>query len=185
MATTIVPINKGRASGPVTTAPLYEILDHLSALFESLEGLPADDPLRPQCEADIAEYLLAEIRKVDNIANYLQFCHVQQNFAAQEIRRLQERKAMWERRQQNLEAHVQVVMVGQSVKKLEGRNNTIILRPCPASVEITDVAAVPQEYIRVTVEETPDKVAIKAALQAKQDVPGARLVTDKKSVVLR
>lgn len=184
MATAVTPINQGRVSVPASTAPLYEILDHLSALFESLEGLE-DPEQRASCEADIANYLLAEIQKVDNIANYLQFCHAQANFAAQEIKRQQERKALWEKRQEKLEAHIKIVMDGAGKKKLEGRNNTILLRPCPASVEITDERAIPAEYLKTTVEETPDKKAIAVALKDGQLVDGARLVTDKKSVVLR
>jgi hypothetical protein len=49
---------------------------------------------------------------------------------------------------------------------LEGRTNTLVLHSCPTSVEITEFSAIPQEYITVTVEETPDKRAIAPALSS-------------------
>jgi hypothetical protein len=179
----VVSIEEGRPAG-VPATHLYEIVDYIGCLLESLEGL--EDPAeREQCEADIARWMQAEVRKVDAVANYLQFCVVQQNFAANEAKRQQERKAMWERRETKLKAYVEAVMRGADKKKLEGRHNTLILRPCPPSVEVTDEAAVPEEYKRITVEETVDKTKAKEVLKAGGAIDGLRLVTDKKSVVLQ
>ena len=98
--------------------------------------------------------------------------------------------------------------------KLEGRTTTFQLKKCPPSVEITDEEAVPAEYKATTItiplplwQELLDslpvepsgklegsvrnakiavsKTAVKAALQDKQPVPGARLVDDKYRVERR
>jgi hypothetical protein len=48
----------------------------------------------------------------------------------------------------------------------------------PASVDVFDLAAIPVEFMRIPEPPppAPDKTAIKAALAAGRDVPGARLV---------
>lgn len=168
-----------RAKTPET---LYEIIDHLSALYDTLEGLEADAPERAGLEAEIVRFEEAEVRNVDNIAGYLAFCESQQEFAAAEIKRLQRRKATWEGREERLKTTVERVMKLANVKRLEGNLSTLRLQACPASVEVLDQSIVPQEYIRVTVEESVDKDAAKKALRDGAAIDGLRLVTDKKSV---
>jgi len=97
-------------------------------------------------------------------------------------------------------------------RRLEGNSSVLFLRTCPASVEVTDESAVPLDYKTATVRLpaalwndvlnalddglrdtvlaatsrdlalTADKRAIKAAIEAKSEVPGARLITDKTNV---
>lgn len=44
------------------------------------------------------------------------------------------------------------------------------------SVNILNEADIPQEYIKIKTETTPDKVAIKAALKAGETIPGCQLI---------
>jgi len=97
-------------------------------------------------------------------------------------------------------------------RRLEGNSSVLFLRTCPASVEVTDESSVPLDYKTATVKLpaalwndvlnalddglrdtvlaatsrdlalTADKRAIKAAIEAKSEVPGARLITDKTNV---
>lgn len=161
---------------------LVEIQDHLSALFDTLEG--CDDPaVQEQIHADIDAYLAAEIKKVDNIAGYIAHCEAQQEFAAEEVKRLQERKRSWERKQERLEGYIQRIMEANGKARLEGRVSTLVLKPCPASVEVLDQKLVPQQYLRITVSEAVDKTIARVDLKNGIDVPGLRLVTDRKSVI--
>src|SRR5262245_25449115 len=110
----VIPIN----------GSLCDIIDHLGALFESLEGLE-DAELRAQCAAEIEAYLDAEIKKVDGIAGYIARCENEQKFAAEEVKRLQERKKQWEKRQERLETYVLRVMEGTGKAKLNGKTSTL------------------------------------------------------------
>lgn len=95
-------------------------------------------------------------------------------------------------------------------RKLEGRTSVLSLAACPVSVEVTDEPAIPLEYKRATLtvaaallndvmdalddklqmefakgmslDLAVDKGSVKAAIEAKVNVPGARLVTDKTSL---
>ena len=160
---------------------LYEIVDHLEALFNSLDMIE-DEELRRQAEQEIDLYLQMEVKKVDKITSYFAHLESQQAMAATEIKRLQDRKRSAERVQERLEASVMRVMTLWGMPKMEGRTSTLQLRPCPASVEVINQALVPQEYIRTTITESVDKTAAKAALRA-GEVPGLRLVSDKFTLV--
>ena len=166
---------------PIDGRSLVDIQDHLECLFESLEGLE-DESLRAECEEDIYRFIEAEVRKVDNISGYLAHCEAQQDFASAEMKRLQDRKRSWERKQERLEQYIQRVMEASGKSKLEGRTSTLSLKACPASVEVLDQKLVPQQYVRVTVTEAVDKTAAKVALKLGEQIPGLKLVTDKRTV---
>jgi len=149
--------------------------------------------------------------KRDRVAGRLAKLEAQQAFAAAEIKRLQEFKRSAEAQQARLEGYVSYVIqrLGKDAKdkwrKLEGNSTTMSLKACPASVEVTDGPAIPIDYQRVSVampaalwadainimpelalvhcEIAADKPAIKATLQAGVEVPGAKLVTDKTTLV--
>jgi Siphovirus Gp157 len=174
-AAPVIPINIHQ--------PLVAIQDHLEALFDTYDMTEEGSPEREALTYEIAVYLEAEIRKVDSIAGYLAHCEAQQEFAAQEIKRLQERKSSWARKQERLEDYIIRVMELAGKPKLEGRTSTLSVRPCPPSVEVVDQSLVPPEYIRTVVTESVDKTAAKAALKAGENIAGLKLVTDKRSVV--
>jgi hypothetical protein len=76
-------------------------------------------------------------------------------------------------------------MEDAKLKKIEGRTSTLSLRACPSSVKILDEAAIPADYKVTKMEVSVDKKAVKAALEADVDVPGADLVIGKNSLVRR
>lgn len=162
---------------------LYEIQDHLQALFDSVDMIDSPE-LREQAELDIQRYLEASVRKVDGVANYLSLCEGQQATTKAEIKRLEERAAAWEAREERVRKYVQDVMEKAGEKKLEGQTNTFLLRAAPASVVILDEAEIPAEFKRTTVTVQVDKDAIKKAINAGQDVSGADLSMGK-SVLVR
>ena len=104
-----------------------------------------------------------------------------------EIERLQARKAKNLKAAQGLRDYVLTCMRTADVQKIETPMFTFAQRKNPAAVELGDLAELPAEYWRTPEPKppvaAPDKVAIKAALQAGQDVPGAKLVQGVKLVV--
>lgn len=164
--------------------PLWEIVDTLDTWYETLEGV--EDPQdRADIEQWIREFEELEVRKVDGIAGYLSRLTLEQSYCDDEIKRLQARKKSWQTREARIEATVERVMTQLGKDKLEGRTNTLELRDCPASVEVLDETQVPDDYKRIKIEESVDKVSAKKALQAGIEIPGLKLVTDKKSVRVR
>lgn len=176
-----IPITEGRAGGSPT---LFEIVDHLDALLHTVELCETDEQ-RQACQEDIEKFLNAEVRKVDNLAGYLAQCDAQQQCAAAEVKRLQERKKSWERKERIIRDYIAATMEALDKPRLEGRTATFTLRKSPASVEVLDQSLVPMEYIRTIVEESVDKDAAKRDLKAGIAIDGLRLVTDKKSVVIQ
>lgn len=173
-------------------APLWTIEAELVALLDSVETCPEE--LQPELQARIDAYMGQEVSKVDQIAHVLAALEYEQKAAGDEIARLQERKKAAAKAQDRLEAYVCRVIASRGRPRLEGRTNTLSVRPSEAVV-ITSADAVPENFKTVSLTmpytvwfrvsgEFPDlsgpsvsvdKAAIKKALKAGDDVPGADL----------
>lgn len=78
------------------------------------------------------------------------------------------------KQKENLRTSLAVAMELSERKRLETAVGTIVLKPVPPQVEITDEAAIPSQFWKAQ-EPKLDKAALKAALNAKEIVPGAVL----------
>lgn len=65
-------------------------------------------------------------------------------------------------------------MLDWGIRKVEGLEFSFTVKKNPARVEIVDEARIPAEFI--SYKSTIDRVAIKSALEAGKEVPGAKLV---------
>ena len=158
------------------TCTLFEIEYELIYLIDSLEGLvPEDEEARAELEGEITRVIAAEIKKVDGISHMLAHFESQAELAAEEIKRLQARKKVFERAGERLEGYVRDAMQVAGVKKLEGRTTTLSLRASPASVLVIDPDAVPAEYKEIRIETVIIKEQLRKALKAGRGVPGAQL----------
>ncbi len=92
-----------------------------------------------------------------------------------EIKRLQERKKVIENRKQSLRSYLLHNMEACNIPKIECSLFTASLRKGVESVEIIDQSQIPDEFVNVEVVTSPDKKAIKLALQSGKEVPGAML----------
>jgi hypothetical protein len=158
----------------IPTGSLYEIVDHLTALFDSLE-MVTDPRLKAEAELDIQRYLEAEVKKADNIAGYLAQCQAQQAAAKAEIERLRQRAQLWEAREGRVRQYTQSVMERFDLRKVEGNTATFSLRAAPPSVIVSDPNLVPNEFKKTTVTVSIDKTAIKKAIGAGHEVSGCDL----------
>src|SRR5438105_2778239 len=110
---------------------LEQIIEHLEALFDTYDLTAAGSEERAEIESEIARWIEAECRKVDGIAGYLAHCENQQEFAAEEIRRLKLRCDRYEARQEKTEERVIALLQMFGRVKIEGRTATLILRRNP------------------------------------------------------
>jgi hypothetical protein len=154
--------------------PLWAIEEELTALLDSIETCPNE--LQPELQARIAEYMSREAAKVDQTAHVLAALDYEQKAAGDEMARLAERRRVAKAAQDRLEAYLCRIIAARGGKKLVGNTNTLSVRPSDAVV-IVDEAAIPANYIveEVITTKRVDKAAIKKALKAGREVPGADL----------
>ena len=166
----------------VPNPTLFELHDYMDALEQSLEA--CDDPtMRANIERDIDGYAEAILRKVDDAVEYLDHLEAENELLAKQVKRLNERKKSYQVRIARIEAAVERTLTTTGKTEIRGTVHILTTKKCPPSVEVIDMGIVPEEYIRTTVEQAVDKSAAARALKVGQEIPGLRLVTDKKSVV--
>jgi hypothetical protein len=152
--------------------PLWQIEETLEALVDSLDGCP--DELRPELEARIAEYLGAEVDKVDRVAAVLSSLDGVVESAKREIDRLRARQQSAEKAAGRLEAYVLHVLRQRDGRPLKGRNVTFSVRHSEAVI-IEDPGAVPDRWKRTTITVDVPKDPLRRAIKAGESVPGVHL----------
>lgn len=172
-----------------TALTLYSITDTLPALLDTYDMTPEGSTERTEIEAEITRYMEALPCKVDAVSQMLAHFDAQVFSTGAEIERLRKRKAQFERSVERLEAYVMRVLAmlpepKRGPRKLEGNLATLALAKCPPSLDpAIDKDLIPACYL-VVIPPTPastevDTAAVKKALVAGADVPGARLKDDK------
>ncbi len=96
---------------------------------------------------------------------------------------LAERNKRWERRDEAMGVLIKGLMDVAGLEKLVLPEATININKARASVDVTDVDALPQGFF--TVERKADKTAIGEALKAGAEVPGAVLTYGEPSITVR
>lgn len=101
------------------------------------------------------------------------------------IERLKSKKKSLEARKDSLIEYIRMNMEASGIKKISCPVFSITLVDGSDIVEITDEAALPDDYVSVKVTSTPDKVLIKKALKDGYAVEGARLGKGKSSIRIK
>jgi hypothetical protein len=133
------------------TCTLYELEDHLQALVNSIE-LVEEPSFRESILEEIGQALRRAKEKRDAVVAFLRHCESQQKFADAEIERIQKRKELIARVQDELESYlIQVVEQyaprdRRSVQRLEGNFSSLRIQKNPDSVLITDIEAIPSAF---------------------------------------
>src|ERR1700737_39815 len=137
------------------TCRLYELEDHLQALVNSVE-LAEEPSFRESVLEEIGQALRKTKEKRDAVVAFLRHCESQQKFADSEIERIQKRKELIARVQDELESYV-VQLVEQyaprdrrGAQRLEGNFSSLRIQKNPESVLITDLEAVPSAFKQAT-----------------------------------
>ena len=101
-----------------------------------------------------------------------------------EANRLYERSNAAKNRRDGLKDYLLRCLDEAGMAQVKDARFTVAVRPSPPSVDVLDMAALPERYLRYKGPE-PDRSAIREDLLAGEDVPGAELVTGRKHIVIR
>lgn len=96
---------------------------------------------------------------------------------------LQARRGRFERKAEAMSSLIKNVMRAANLANLQLPEATITITAGKASVGIMDLGAIPQGYFKL--EKVVDKQAIRSAIDAGEDIPGAGLVIGETSVSIR
>lgn len=160
---------------PAASLTLYEVEDDLLALLDS-EALVTPEQ-KTQFEVELALALLAARSKRDRVASFIKSCDTAAKFAGEEIKRLRDRKQVFENASERLREYVTRVIreMGEDAKgklhKLEGDHFTMYAQACPVSADISDEASIPGKYKNITVTMAMNEWA-QLMLTAEQQIPG-------------
>lgn len=134
---------------------LYEHEESLIALLDT-EAMVSPEQ-QAEFERDLTEQLQKTVAKRDKVGAFMKHLDSQIAFGAEEIKRIQDRKRLFENVRERLKGYVLdlIESLGPDAKgkmrKLEGEKFTLSLRACPVSLEITDEALIPDEFKKVTI----------------------------------
>jgi len=99
------------------------------------------------------------------------------------IKTMTERRDRWARGADGLKSLLLKLMATAQLPKLVLPEATVSVTPGRSTVSIVDVEELPQGTF--TLVRQPDKAAIKALIEAGEDVPGAALVTGENTLTIR
>ena len=175
---------------------LYDIESQLAQLV-SMREEAADDLERQVIDEQIAEYLRAEIKKVDRIIPLLRNWEALALARKAEAARLADSAKVVTGRIDRLKAMILTVMQSASLKKLEGTTGTLLCKGNGGrqAVTVTDASLVPDDLMDMVVTmthsqyaelrplpwpisvngPTPSKARIGELLARGEAVPGCRL----------
>ena len=154
---------------------LYEIsqgmIDTLDIFLES-EGSDLDK----ENYSEIMLFLKEEIKKKSSsIIQYIQNIQALNKSAKEEADRLQKLIKTRSNKIERLKSYLVTTLQVLEAKKIETDLGSYGLRRSSA-VDVYDIAALPEEFIRVTEERKADKEKIKEYIKANGELKGARIV---------
>lgn len=156
----------------------WRLTQALTALHSARRTLLETDPDLRLDEVELSAALGSEQATVEDAirstiaAAIIADCNAAQ--ADERAKRLIERRDRYRRRSESLRSAVFAAMDALGVGRMEWPEVTVsIALPRPGAV-ITDPDALPDDFVKI--ERTPRKDAIRNALMAGQEVPGAQLL---------
>jgi len=160
-------------------ANTYQLGLAVATLQRALAEEPDQDGVLhdPEEAADDLEGLLASVLRAAVEAQDMS------DAARRRADEIDARATRYKAKAESLRAAAFSAMDAVGTKRVELPDLTASIRNPPPRVVITDEAAIPEEYIRVTT--SPDKSAISAALKAARQVPGAELANSIPTLQIR
>jgi len=157
---------------------LYEVANDYAQLMDS--------ELDPEMIADTIEGIEGEL--CEKIAQLLAICKNQSAYSEAlraESKSLAARAATADNKIASIHAYIASALELTGKKKLIAGLHQVSIRAPSKSVEITDVGAIPAEFVEYETTIKPDKLAIKHQLDAGIGVPGAKLKLGKLSLIIK
>ena len=162
---------------PILLNDHYTIERHLHDFAVMLEMLA---PYTDRCVISFLDLYRKTERntKLEGVALYIKSLEAEADAMKAEEKALAERRAVREKKAERLRRYLSDSMQALGDTKLETARVSLSFRKSEAVV-IEDQAALPVEFLKVKMTETPDKAAIKNAIKAGAEVTGAALVENK------
>lgn len=162
-------------------ASLYEIS---TDFLKALDGLEVDEETGEIKNFDAVESLNAQFEeKAESVACYIKNLAAFADDLKAEEGTLSARRKSAERRIDSMKKYLTSCLESVGKDKVETVRARISFRKS-VQVQIEDEAALPADYVTTTVTKSPDKTAIKKAIQGGQDVTGASLV-EKRNIQIK
>jgi hypothetical protein len=156
---------------------LYEMSTELATINNEI--ISADGELTPDLEARLDSVSLDFKAKSHGIAKWTLDIAGVESMIETEIARLQRKKRVAENLRTRLLAYIKDCMEQADVQKIESPTITLRIQKNPPSVEILAEDQIPAKFTRIKQITEIDKTGMLAALKTGEEVPGARLVTEK------
>lgn len=157
---------------------LYEIDSRIKEILDNIYD--AADENGEVGEIDLTELKeLQEARetKLENIALYAKNLASEASAIKEEENTLSERRKRLERKCERMKGILINAMKEDGNKKLSSARFEAVLRDSKKT-EIIDESLIPEQYINTKIEKSPDKTAIKKAIEAGEEVAGATVITN-------
>ena len=159
---------------------------NLFELNDSFRALQDRDDLDPTVLADSLD-AIQDTREVkwDNIATWIDHNNATTNWITQRIKELQDKKKYLENQSKNLMTYLTDSIDDAGYKEARTANHILKPRNYKASVVIGDPDKLPLTFIHTETKtiSRPDKKALYKALKAGDQVPSAKLVPNRKTVI--
>lgn len=158
-------------------ASLYEIDYNIKAFIDGLFAL-VDEDGEVDIDMDILEDLKEQRQtKLENIALYIKNLASDAQAIKEEENSLSERRKRLERKCERLKGILVRSMMENNEKEISSSRYCAKIRESKAT-EIIDLESIPKEYIKEKVEYSPDKTAIKKAIESGEEIAGARIIVN-------
>ena len=159
---------------------------NLFELNDSFRALQDRDDLDPTVLADSLD-AIQDTREVkwDNIATWIDHNNATTNWITQRIKELQDKKKYLVNQSKNLMTYLTDSIDDAGYKEARTANHILKPRNYKASVVIGDPDKLPMTFVHTETKiiSRPDKKAIYTALKAGQEVPAAKLVPNRKTLI--
>lgn len=167
----------------MTTTTAIALAHDLQKLQQLLE---TSDDLTPEMIADTMEGIELELAdKLDGAYIHVRNLEGLAKTCDEEVKRLTDRKKSFENRAKSIKGYVLNCLLAAGLDKLKTTTNTFTARKGVASVIIDNEGLLPDDLVAVQTIVSPDKKAIKEAIENGVDVPGAHIEIGARSLQVR
>ncbi|MCU6225954.1 siphovirus Gp157 family protein [Morganella morganii] len=158
----------------------------LAADYDKLQQLVETGEFTPEEIADTLEGIEGALGdKLDAIMFHVRNLEGQANTLGEEAKRLADRKKSFELQAKNLKKCALICLLTAKLDKLKTTRNTFTAAKGRASIVIDDETKIPDSLVDVQTIVSPDKKAIKEALENGIEVPGAHIEIGERSLMVR
>ncbi len=160
---------------------LYDMAQDISAALDRVDE--AEGEITPELAFDL-DTLDAKLEdKIDACCGRIRGWDLEAKAIREEEQRLAKRRKALENKQRSLREYVMHCLDIAQKDAVKGLRFSVRVGTTRPSVQVVDASALPERFVELVPK--PDKAAIKAALDAGEDVPGAELNASKLSLTIR